>query len=105
MPTRLASAIQISWLTGYCPVQALGRVDGLPWYFRARGGYWVFSVAQTPESDPVAVSLSHEPGYRLCYPYGRPGESDAGLMLHSVAQDKIYQCARLYLAQKARGEM
>src|SRR5947207_1752971 len=101
----LFSPIQIQWLSGFCPVQALGRVDGLPFYFRARGGYWVFSVATAPEHDPVAVSLAQEPGYRLCYPYGRPGEQDAGLMLHSVASHKIYQCARLYLAQKARGEL
>ena len=37
---------------GACPVQAEGTVDGLPFYFRARGGEWTLSVAATPAGEP-----------------------------------------------------
>lgn len=40
-------------LGGNCPVQGEGTVDGLPWYFRARGCHWTIDVASTPDGDPV----------------------------------------------------
>lgn len=46
---------------GACPLQGDGVVDGLPWYFRARGGSWEFAVAATPDGDPVAACFSDAP--------------------------------------------
>lgn len=46
---------------GACPLQGDGNVDGLPWYFRARGGSWSFSVAATPDGDPVAAGFRDAP--------------------------------------------
>ena len=46
---------------GACPVQGDGMVDGLPWYFRARGVSWSFSVAATPEGDPVDALFDNAP--------------------------------------------
>ena len=38
---------------GKCPVQAEGKVDGLPFYFRGRGGHWSISIANKPDGDPL----------------------------------------------------
>lgn len=46
---------------GACPLQGDGVVDGLPWYFRARGEHWSFSVAATPDGDPVGVWVTDDP--------------------------------------------
>lgn len=40
MPT-----IKYSYFGGKCPVQAEGRVNGHPFYFRARGGYWALHIS------------------------------------------------------------
>jgi len=48
---------------GCVPVQGFGTLDGLPWYFRARGEEWSFRLADTAEADPVMV----KPG---CYGSG-----------------------------------
>ena len=40
---------------GCCPVQGVGVLDGLPWYFRARHEELSFRLADTPNGDPVAV--------------------------------------------------
>ena len=44
-------------LGGSTPVQGEGSLSGRPWYFRARGTYWRFSLAH-PGEDPVAVGWS-----------------------------------------------
>lgn len=42
--------IEIDWLRGNCPVQAKGRIDGEPFYFRARGEHWSLDIGG---ADPV----------------------------------------------------
>ena len=32
------------WMSGFCPVQAEGKVNDKPWYFRARWRGWRFEV-------------------------------------------------------------
>jgi len=34
------AGVEIAWLGGQCPVQAEGIVDGVAFYFRARGAHW-----------------------------------------------------------------
>jgi hypothetical protein len=46
---------------GACPLQGEGFVDGLPWYFRARGESWSFGVAAAPDGDPVAAGYRDAP--------------------------------------------
>ena len=38
---------------GQCPVQAEGKINGLPFYFRSRGASWSLSIAATPDGDPL----------------------------------------------------
>jgi hypothetical protein len=39
--------------SGKCPVQAEGKIDGFPFYFRSRGGHWSLSIANTTEGDAL----------------------------------------------------
>lgn len=39
--------IYVYWLSGLCPVQAQGWVDGMPFYFRARGDQWTMAIHET----------------------------------------------------------
>lgn len=38
---------------GNCPVQAEGFINGLPFYFRSRGGTWSLSIAKSVGKDPL----------------------------------------------------
>lgn len=44
--------ITIHELSGNCPVQAEGTLDGKQFYFRARGSQWSFSVGSEPVGAP-----------------------------------------------------
>ena len=50
---------------GLCPVQAEGKINGLPFYFRSRGGSWFLSIAATPDGDPLDYDtcLYHQEPY------------------------------------------
>ena len=37
---------------GNCPVQAEGRIDGLPLYFRARSSHWSLGIGGDPVASP-----------------------------------------------------
>jgi hypothetical protein len=47
---------------GNCPVQAEGTVDGVPFYFRARGDEWRMNIG--------GEKLILEPDWTYCEPYG-----------------------------------
>jgi hypothetical protein len=38
--------MSLRWCEGTCAIRAEGLIDGLLWYFRARGSSWHFHVAQ-----------------------------------------------------------
>ena len=44
-------------ITGRAPVQGWGRVDGHPWYFRARGDAWSFEIADDLELDEAVLPV------------------------------------------------
>jgi hypothetical protein len=50
---------------GKCPVQAEGKINGLPFYFRSRGGHWSLSIAHAPDGDPLDYANSRV----HCAPY------------------------------------
>jgi hypothetical protein len=39
--------------SGKCPVQAEGKIDGLPFYFRSRGAHWSLSIANSENGDAL----------------------------------------------------
>jgi hypothetical protein len=63
---------------GLVPVQGEGVIDGRPWYFRARGCKWSFSVADTEDGDPVDVCTNTAPGWGTGGLIGEPGGLAAG---------------------------
>ncbi|MCE6959618.1 hypothetical protein LAZ40_11220 [Cereibacter sphaeroides] len=63
--------IVIDLLEGECPVQGEGLVDGVEFYFRARGARWSLSIGGT--------DLVGNPDWYYEEPYGT-GPYDAGVM-------------------------
>ncbi len=84
-------AYEITNIGGNCPVQAEGIIDGMPFYFRARGEHWSFSVAATPYEDPV-----HARGFYYQEPYAEGKQYAAGWMEESEALAFIAKAAKLY---------
>ncbi len=45
--------------SGKCPVQAEGKINGFPFYFRSRGGNWSLSIAKTKRGNPLNYEKCH----------------------------------------------
>lgn len=76
------------------PLQASGQVGAFPFYFRAKGDFWEFSLAMSPGSgfaDAVEVENESQGFFRSG---DRPG---AGEMPPAEAADLIKKCAREFL--------
>ncbi len=82
----MTPSLTIDMLGGNCPVQAEGRIDGTPFYFRARGSAWSFSVGEDAISRP---DWSHQESYG-------DGPFDAGWMSDAEARSFIQKAAILY---------
>jgi hypothetical protein len=50
------------YIEGVSPLQGCGRVDGLPWYFRARWASWSFEVVNDLTVDPELLPMIGTPG-------------------------------------------
>lgn len=85
---------------GFCPVQAEGKINGLPFYFRSRGGSWSLSIAATPDGDPLDYDtcLYHQE------PYNGASSSDpmfgAGYANTEESKAFIERAAKLLLGDK-----
>ena len=84
------SGLQIDLIGGNCPVQAEGTVDGVPFYFRARGRRWQIGVG----SDPVGATMG-APGWHYEEPYGDDAYA-AGWMTEDEAMVFIRKGTDLY---------
>jgi hypothetical protein len=76
----------IDFLGGNCPVQADGTIDGVPFYFRARGQQWSIGIGSHPLDAPTWY-------HRELWgddPYG------AGWMSREEAEHLIHVCAKWY---------
>lgn len=80
--------IEIDTIGGNCPVQAEGRIDGEPFYFRARGSSWSIGIGGEPVGEP---DWSHEEEYGSGY--------DAGWMSEDEAREFISQAASAWAAR------
>jgi len=86
------------------PVQAEGTVDGHPFYFRARGDQWAFSVAEETGLDPVYIDSAESAvgrGYFLAAEYGASGSFAASYMPLAEARDLIGECVGRYRADRS----
>ncbi len=83
----------IDVLCGQCPVQGSGTIDRVPWYFRARGSHWTFSVGRDV----------FDPEWQVRVRYGEDAHSfAAGWMEETEAREIIEKCGAEYLASKAK---
>lgn len=82
--------VSIDWIGGNCPVQAEGRIDNKPFYFRARGQHWSIGVGGEPVDHP-AWSYDED--------YG-DDQHAAGWMEIPVALELINKAATLYRKSK-----
>ena len=86
------------------PVQVEGTLEGHPFYFRARGDQWTFSLAEEPGLDPVYLDSSESAagrGYFLTARYGAPGSFAASYMPPAEARDLIDECVRRYRVDRS----
>ena len=75
-----APAIVIDLIGGNCPVQAEGKINGVDFYFRARGSRWSINIG--------GADLILAPDWRYEEPYG-DGPYDAGWMSEDEARGFI----------------
>lgn len=98
--------LQIEYLDGEAPVQAIGMVCGYPFYFRARGSIWTFAVATYHTApDPFAALAGKQQGFVLSKLYGPPGAGEASAMPEDVARAILQRCARAFAAFIENGMM
>ena len=83
--------LRLDQIGGNCPVQAEGFIAGVPFYFRARGQRWSFSVGRDPVGNP---EWTHRE------PWG-DDEFAAGWMPEETALELIAKAARLYMKDRA----
>jgi hypothetical protein len=85
------------------PVQAEGVVAGRPFYFRARGEKWEFTVAERPENDPAALGPKDAATGAAWYRSGvvPGGRFAASYLPLDQARSLICECAREYINERA----
>lgn len=100
-----AELLGVVWTCLLGPVQAEGRTpEGRPWYFRARGWTWAFSVAEEIGAEidlAVDVGLGAAPGWDRERPYEGRGPFPASQMPAVEALALIRVC----LDDHARGAL
>lgn len=65
-----ADGISVLWLSGLCPVQSQGLIDGHPYYWRARGDEWSVQIAHEKSfnvEDAITLDMSKIWVYREEY--------------------------------------
>ncbi len=87
------SGVVISEIAGQQPVEAEGTIDGLPFYFRARGVAWSIGIGGEPIFDPMWYHRE---------PWGHGGS--AGQMPDDEVAALIHHAADRYRAHfRSRG--
>lgn len=86
-------AIEIHEIGGNCPVQAEGMIDGVPFYFRARGKRWSLEIG--PNASIIESEWSHSEKYS-------DKEYAAGWMSVDEAKALIAKGAEIYRTEKAQ---
>lgn len=98
--------VEIKWLGGNCPVQAEGRINGHPFYFRARWRYWAMHIA--PSLDwPEDFCAWPDYGDQNIWSHREMWGDNvfaAGWMPEETAREMIARAARKYVESARGGE-
>ena len=90
-------------LTGFCPVQGKGLVDGFCWYFRARHDHWSFSIWFRSELPELGLP-AEDPAWSVGGEYDEPdGNGDASWMPYSHAWRLIERSVEGFRGVLVRG--
>ena len=90
----------VTYLDGDAPVQALGKINDYPFYFRARGNAWKFAVAgrrDAETAEAIRVAAGETMGFLLSRRYGRE-RHDASILPYGLAMTLIRRCALAFVA-------
>jgi len=92
--------IKIETIGGNCPLQAEGTIDGVPFYFRARGRRWAMSIGK----DPVGIlsTIESKPNEWFAECTWGHDRFAAGWMPEDEARRLIGWCASEYVQNRAR---
>lgn len=71
--------IKIEYLGGNCPVQAEGTINGIHFYFRARGSHWVMIIGDDTETGWISVHQWNNAG--------KMSEEEAKRIIEKCAQE------------------
>lgn len=94
------SDLRIEMIAGYCPVQAEGTIDGVPFYFRARGRRWSMSIGKNPVSILTTIEANTDEWYAEST-WGLERFA-AGWMPEAEARRLVEWCASEYAKNAAR---
>jgi len=101
---NITEGVTIESGIGACPVEYCGEADGKPYYFRARGRHWEFSIAET-ESLAVEACIymeaRREAHFYACGKYGTE-PFDASWMNTQQAQEIITGCVAVWRVARVR---
>jgi hypothetical protein len=95
-------------ISGCCPVQAEGTINGLPFYFRSRGEHWSLYIALTKYADPLDRGdgvWRHKEQYPPCADeepvmiHGHPCKFAAGSATTKECAEFIEMAAELFIEQ------
>lgn len=99
MTDALPLTIQFTCIAA--PVQAEGTVAGHPYYFRARGEIWSFTIAEMLDGDPVLLGPEDVVAGTAWYRSGTvPGRFAASYLPLDEARSLIHECAQAYLNER-----
>lgn len=94
----MKARVEIEWIGRACPVQAEGTINGVPFYFRARGQSWKIGIGNNPAA--VAMNID-KTGWKKSEPWGEK-MYDAGWMSEETAKEIIERCAEEYVNQEVK---
>lgn len=85
----MSRGVTIDIIGGLCPVQAEGRIDGMPFYFRARGERWSLEIGQLGSDPGLDPPLWTMQGWHGVWP-------DAGYIDEHEARSLIAQAVKVW---------
>jgi hypothetical protein len=94
--------LRMDYLSGLCPVQSEGFMDGFPFYFRARHNGWSITVT-APDQNPIDAWVNaHLDGVERCLYHNAELFDDAGYMELEVARKFIEREYAKFCAELAQ---
>lgn len=99
----METIVNIGVIGGNCPLQAEGTIDGVPFYFRARGRRWTMGIGKDPVGILTTIETKTDEWFAECT-WGAERFA-AGWMPEEEARRLIDWCASEYRQNRARASV